>query len=236
MPPAVIWQAPPGYLALPVGALHLWRISLSGADLEPDAYWPLLNAEQRSRTQALRDPRLRARYARGRAGLNLILARYLQRPPAQIETQRTPNGKPKLCGADAWLRFSFTHSDGIALVALSCGPQAELGVDCERIRPRPHLLAIARRLFDPETCAELESAPPNERLERFYWAWTALEARVKWDGRGLFAPPLPQMPPPQIVHVVPAAGYCAAIARSRLPPLADWSVFALDRLDPSAHA
>jgi 4'-phosphopantetheinyl transferase len=73
-------------------------------------------------------------------------------------------------------------------VALSTGADAALGVDCEWIRPRANLPTIARRLFEPATVAALEAAPESERLERFHIAWTALEADVKCDGRGLFRP------------------------------------------------
>ncbi|MCK7581755.1 MAG: 4'-phosphopantetheinyl transferase superfamily protein [Chromatiales bacterium] len=107
-------------------------------------------------------------------------------------------------------------------MALSTGPDAALGVDCEWIRPRGNLLTIARRLFEPETVAELEAAPESERLERFHIAWTALEADVKCDGRGLFRPRPPGTSVPEIAHVIPAPGYIAAVARAGLPPIEHW--------------
>ncbi len=228
--PSILWQTPPKQLALRSGEIHLWRILLAERLIDPETCWPLLNPEQRLRTRSLRDPDLRMRYAQARAGLNLILAKYLGRPTAQIQIQRAPHGKPRLCGPDAWLRFSFTHSGELALVALSAEPQAELGVDCEQIRPRRHLLAIAQRLFDAETLTILSRLPEPLRLEPFYQAWTALEARVKWDGRGLFAPPEPDTPLPQTIHFIPAPGYCAAVACLNIPPLSDW--LTLDLSDP----
>lgn len=229
--PSLVWRRPPVKPSLRPGELHLWRIPLAYG-IAPEVCWGLLDAEARARTQSLRDPLLRSRYARARAGLRLILARYLGRPPQQIALWRTPSGKPQLTGEDGWLSLSFSHSGEIALVALSSGHQSELGVDCEAIRPRRHLLTIARRLFDPETAAALEAAPEGERLWRFYREWTALEARVKWEGGGLFGSHLAaadsRCPPrPQVAHFIPAAGYCAAVARLQLPPVEEWSAFEL---------
>jgi 4'-phosphopantetheinyl transferase len=204
------------------GALHLWRIDTSEGGADPDGCRARLSEVQRARVEALRHDAHRARYIRALAGLNRVLATYLDRPPDQIRIERHPTGKPYLDGADRWLSFSFSHSGDLALVALSTGADAALGVDCEWIRPRANLPAIARRLFDSATVAELEAAPESERLERFHIAWTALEADVKCDGRGLFRPRPPGAVAPQIAHVVPAPGYIAAVARARLPPIETW--------------
>lgn len=208
-------------------ALHLWRIDTGegGADLARCR--TQLSEAQHARVEALRHDAHRARYTRALAGLNRILAAYLDRPPGQIRIERRPTGKPYLDGADRWLSFSFSHSGDLALVALSTGADAELGVDCEWIRPRANLSAIARRLFEPATVAELEAAPESERLERFHSAWTALEADVKCDGRGLFRPRAPGAVAPEIAHVTPAPGYIAAVARTRLPPIATWRMLEL---------
>ncbi|BCU07103.1 4'-phosphopantetheinyl transferase family protein [Allochromatium tepidum] len=213
------------------GALHLWRIDTGEGGADPDRCRTLLSETQRARVEALRHDAHRARYARALAGLNRILAAYLDRPPGQIRIERSPTGKPYLDGADRRLAFSFSHSGDLALVALSTGADAALGVDCEWIRPRASLTAIARRLFDPATVAELEAAPESERLERFHIAWTALEADVKCDGRGLFRPRPPGAVAPQIAHVVPAPGYIAAVARARLPPVETWRMLELPPSD-----
>lgn len=203
-------------------ALHLWRIDTGEGGMDLEMARTLLSEVQRARVEALRHETHRARYIRALAGLNRILAAYLDRAPTQIRIQRAPTGKPYLNGADRWLSFSFSHSGDLALVGLSAGPDAALGVDCEWIRPRTNPMTIARRLFEPATVAALEAVPESERLERFHIAWTALEADVKCDGRGLFRPRPPGTAAPEIAHVVPAPGYIAAVARARLPPVETW--------------
>lgn len=223
-----LWCPTPGRLdpdldlTLEPGALHLWRIDTGDGGADLDTGWTRLSDAQRARVESRRHRSHRARYIRALAGLNRILAAYLDRPPRQIQIQRGPTGKPYLDGADNWLSFSFSHSGDLALVGLSTGPDAALGVDCEWIRPRENLLTIARRLFEPATVAALETAPESERLERFHVTWTALEADVKCDGRGLFRQRPPGTAAPEIAHVIPAPGYIAAVARARLPPLVEW--------------
>ncbi|MGQ9830602.1 MAG: 4'-phosphopantetheinyl transferase family protein [Thermochromatium sp.] len=226
--PPIAWRPdsvrlhPEARLTLEPDSLHLWRIETGENGLDPDDGWAQLSEVQRVRVEALRHDRQRERYLRALAGLNRVLATYLGRSPAQIRIARHSTGKPYLAGTDCWLSFSFSHSGDLALVAVSAGEEAAVGVDCEQIRPRVNTLAIARRLFDPETVAELEALSESRRLERFYRAWTALEADVKCDGRGLLRPRPPTAVAPQIAHVIPAPGYIAAVARARLPPVETW--------------
>ncbi|MTW21802.1 4'-phosphopantetheinyl transferase family protein [Allochromatium palmeri] len=221
-----LWHPAPTRLdlgaTLEPGALHLWRIDTGECGADPNRSRTRLSEVQRARVEALRHDVHRARYIRALAGLNRILAAYLDQPPEQIRIERGPTGKPYLDGADGWLSFNFSHSGDLALAALSTGADAALGVDCEWIRPRGDLLSIARRMFEPATVAELDAVSESERLERFHLAWTALEADVKCDGRGLFRPRPPGSAVPEVAHLVPAPGYIAAVARARLPPVATW--------------
>lgn len=80
------------------------------------------------------------------------------------DIRRTPRGKPYL--ADGRVKFSLTHTDGLAAVAVGA---SETGIDAERRKPRK-LNALLSRLT------------PAERNEDFYELWTAKEAYVKYCG------------------------------------------------------
>jgi 4'-phosphopantetheinyl transferase len=226
--PTPDWEPATTPPALAPGDLHLWWVETAGPCPSP-WHWPweeqlaLLDPVQAGRAARMAHEGHRRRWVQAQAGLRRILAGYLGRAPGALTFVRGPAGKPALhpgeCGAGA-LEFNLTTTGDLALVAVSGG--LAVGVDCEWLRPRHDLLAIARRMFPAESAARLAALPDGERQVAFHRAWTALEADAKWDGRGLFRPREPGAPVPRIEHFVPAAGYVGAVARSALPPPQHW--------------
>ena len=96
--------------------------------------------------------------------LRLALARELGLH-ALPETAREPGGKPYF-PARPELQFSLSHSHGGAVCALHSLP---VGVDIEKLRPAPRRLA------------------QGMEDEAFFRLWTAKEATVKREGRGIAA-------------------------------------------------
>lgn len=205
-------------------AIHLWRLRTGEDGDDPETGLAWLAPAQRARVAALRDPAARAGYARAQIGLRRVLAAYLGCHPAEIAFGHGPRGKPHLAGAgeDAGaLQFNLTTTGELAVVAVARG--APLGVDCERVRPRTSLDAIARRMLPAAVVEALAALPAAARLEQFHLAWTALEADVKADGRGLARRREPLTAPPGIGHCLAAPGYIAAVARIGLAPPPTWT-------------
>ncbi len=200
--------------------LHLWKIDCSAS--EPVGF-SLLSPEERRRAERL-PSRQQIRWIHAHVGLRRILSRYLGQPPRAIRFLRSPSGKPFL--AEAALSFNLTTAARLALVVLH--PSQPIGIDCERLRPLPRHAAIARRFLGMEVAQKIQQAPPEARAQLFFLAWTALEARVKADGRGLFHRQESPMPSFPVQHCIPESGYLAAIAGSSLPPLVKWQTFSLD--------
>lgn len=92
-----------------------------------------------------------------------------------------PSGRPRLSGCEA--DFSISHANGLALCAVSA--TRRVGVDVER---RAALdLPSLRAAFGPGEWAEIQAAAdPALALLRL---WTAKEAALKADGRGLALEP-----------------------------------------------
>ncbi|MBK1719414.1 4-phosphopantetheinyl transferase [Thiocystis violacea] len=216
--------------SLGTGDPHLWRIRTDSRGMELELALSGLGERQRARAGAMRHAAFRERYIRAQAGLRLILSRYLGGTPATLRFEYGPAGKPYLDNPGGSVFFNLTTTGDLALVGLCAGigPESELGVDCEWIRPRVDILAVARRMFAPEVAQALEKTAEPERLAYFHRAWTALEADAKCDGRGLFRPRLPGATPPEVRHCIPEPGYIAAVARARLPPPSDWLTYDLD--------
>jgi 4'-phosphopantetheinyl transferase len=157
-------------ISLAGAEVHLWRIRLAPCSDE------LLSEDERARARRFRFPLHRERFVAARSALRRILAAYLDLDPAGLRFQYSPHGKPRL--EQEWLRFNLAHSEDLALCAVAHG--REVGVDIERIRPRPDE-GIPERFFSPSEAAQLRGLPPPA----FYRYWTAKEAWLKARGEGL---------------------------------------------------
>jgi 4'-phosphopantetheinyl transferase len=224
--PALRWDAVDRAPTLHPGDLHLWKIATAGQGRPPaDDLWALLSDAERERAARLRLNLHRERYLRAQSGLRRILASYVGCAPDAIVFLRGGAGKPYL--EDTPLHFNLTTSGDLALLGVSL--QEPVGVDCEHVRPRSELEGVARRMFPPMVAERVIAAPYPERLGHFYRAWTALEADVKSDGRGLFGrknDPVGDLP--QIDHCIPEPGFLAAVARVRLPSVQHWRALVLE--------
>lgn len=231
MLPFTPWQGQSGPPPLGPSDLHLWRIQIGAADGSDPKLLRLLGSDEQARAQLRANAMLRARYVRAHADLRRILGLYLDLPPAEIAFTQGAHGKPALTASQnpAGIEFNLTGSGDLALLAISL--EVPVGVDCEQIRPCRELLGIARRMFSTQVAQALADTPEPERLDAFYTAWTALEAEVKADGRGLFGPrDRRAAAAPRtlgIAHFRPLPGYLAAVARSHLPPVLQWRAFGL---------
>lgn len=169
------------------GELHLWQ-----AQLDADGWPPAtrLPAVERERAAGMARPEARRRWVNARWALRGVLARYLGQEPAQIELRCGDRGKPLLAAAEDPLRFNLSHSGDLAAIAVAHG--RDVGVDVQRIGPRP---------------------------AEYYAGWTRREAIAKCHGVGLWAP-LPDTPV-AVSDFEAGAGFAAAvaIAGEELPPL-----------------
>lgn len=211
---------------LPPGGLHLWRIRTGDDGAALSRQWPLLSQREAERANRLRFDQHRARYVRAHAGLRAILTTYIYIEPHAIDFKYVEAGKPQLDGISVEMDFNLTTSADLALVAISGGDP--VGVDCEWVRERKDIVAIAKRMFSAKEASRIARAAPQDRLMLFHLAWTALEAGVKADGRGLARHREPAAQgAPDIVHCVPRQGFVAAVACRDLPPIRDWMTLEL---------
>ncbi|HOY65264.1 MAG TPA: 4'-phosphopantetheinyl transferase superfamily protein [Candidatus Ozemobacteraceae bacterium] len=105
----------------------------------------------------------------------MLAARFGRAAPTQM--RRDSYGRPGLDGSE----FNISHADGVVVLATA---SERVGVDVERIRPVV-LDDYGSALSDDEL-RRLESSPERDRA--FFALWTAKEAAVKADGRGMTIP------------------------------------------------
>ncbi len=143
----------------------------------------VLDATERQRAARFHFDRDRQRFLLGRAFLRRILAVYRNCRPERITLKQSPHGKPAIADPDDPLRFNFSHSGTICLVAVTEG--TEIGVDVEELRPVRDL----DNALTPRERKLIQAAPPDRRDEILLRCWTRKEAVLKAAGTGLIARP-----------------------------------------------
>jgi len=198
--------------------VDVWRADLAAIE---DDLEDLLCAEELARAARILHPRHRVLWTRSRGVLRMLLARHLDRDPLDLRFVLGPHGKPALFSegptrpqATEDLRFNLSHSDGLALVAVTVG--REVGVDVEAPRGRVDELAVAARVLGDEQARRLARLNSRARARAFLRAWVAHEAVVKCLGLGLgLATPLEGSPPADLwtaaVDVGPHAAAAVAV-------------------------
>jgi 4'-phosphopantetheinyl transferase len=203
------------------GQLHLWRIDATPFEAADHLATQLPPQERRRATQ-LRLEAHRRRYLITQTALRKILASYSSTHPNQIVFQRGKHGKPYLEGQHPRLDFNLSTTDNLVLLALARGQ--ELGIDCERMRPRSQMEAIAQKMLPAAESEALPRLSPEERLLRFHQLWTRLEAQVKATGLGLYVDrDLSITTARHTQSFLPAPGFVATLAsREPLAPIESW--------------
>jgi 4'-phosphopantetheinyl transferase len=188
VPVDYLWSSPPAGVVLSSEDVHVWSALL-------DQPMPLfrklaetLSVDEWMRGKRYYTERDRTRFVVRRGVLRMLLGRYLDVEPHQIQFRYGPYGKPVL----AWpaisrhIHFNLSHSDGLGLYAVTRDRQ--IGVDVERVRPLPDAEQIALHFFSPRENAALHALSSNERQEAFFNCWTRKEAYLKATGGGLACP------------------------------------------------
>jgi 4'-phosphopantetheinyl transferase len=166
-------------------AVQVWAIWLTASDAALAFYRSTLSPDERERAERFSFENLRRSYVLSRGGLRILLGRYLDRPPNEIELLYGPKGKPAL-REETRIRFNTSHSGQMALHAFTC--DCELGVDVEELRELDDPEAIATRFFSSGEISELLSLRPDDRGLAFLRCWTRKEAYIKSIGDGLAIP------------------------------------------------
>ncbi|HSY48246.1 MAG TPA: 4'-phosphopantetheinyl transferase superfamily protein [Thermoanaerobaculia bacterium] len=144
-----------------------------------------------------------------RAAARRLLGRYLDADPRGLVFVEEEYGKPALLHR----RIEFNASHSGDLVALAFANGTPVGIDVERRRRLSDSLALARRYFSAEELAFITAA--NDTDEAFFTVWTAKEAIVKANGKGIGSGDL--------------RGFTVPFGESELKPvIGGWSVAAIE--------
>jgi 4'-phosphopantetheinyl transferase len=172
-------------------AVRVWTVDLDQPRSVVADLTRHLDAEERQRAGERPPGARRDRYVVAHGALREVLAAVTGAAPRAVEIERRcrhcghpDHGKPTT--RDPELSFNLSHSATTALVAVARG--ADVGVDVEAVRARPHLERLAARLLTPEEHAQWVAVEAAARNRAFLELWTAKEARLKATGVGLTRP------------------------------------------------
>lgn len=165
--------------------VHLWLADLDIGASRRGYLLGTLTEDERARASRFRFERDRTRFIAARGLLRSILASYLEVAPEGLRFRYGPYGKPYLSLPSGFpdVRFNLSHSQDLALYAVSVG--REVGVDLERVQSWGRAHEIAARFFSARELSALMTATKTERAELFFAYWTAKEAYLKAKGEGL---------------------------------------------------
>lgn len=201
------WASGPKMPQLREKDVHVWKIAL-GSETLFDACRAVISPEERKRAARFIFAKDAERSITAHGALRFLLARYIPCDPEEITFAAGTHGKPRLLSPETDLSFNLSHSGEMILIAISRG--CEVGVDVEHMDEQIQFEQIATHCFEPRDAWELRIAPPQERVTRFFDAWTRLEARLKADGAGIGG----QWPNDRwrARNLTPATGYAGAVA------------------------
>jgi 4'-phosphopantetheinyl transferase len=168
--------------------IHVWRAYLHCEETVLHQFEATLASDEKSRASRFIFQRDRNSFVATRGILRELLGKYASRPPADLEFDYSPKGKPTLHwnSLEPSVQFNVSHSHGLALFAFAVG--RKLGIDVEFIRPEVAAAEIAERYFSTQEVAELQALSPSLQAEAFFLCWTRKEAYVKAKGEGLHIP------------------------------------------------
>jgi len=233
-----LWRTAPVDITSPCDRIDVWKVDLNSAELSGVALPDALAPDEIERARRFHFDRDRVGFVACRTALRDILARYLQVPSGEIRFAYEKHGKPEIAATHnpSGLRFNLSHSAGLAVIAVSTG--RAVGVDIEKLGPKPECLEIARRFFSAREYQALSAVGENERPRAFFACWTRKEAFVKAIGDGLsfglsdftvaVTPDAPAaieeitadpsaILPWALANLHPEDGYCGALAFEKAP-------------------
>lgn len=165
--------------------LQIWYADLTSSQHNIENLHDILDQTEKNRVANFSNKILKRNYIVTRGILRIILSKYLQIPPTEIQLTYNKYGKPK-CAYTRELNFNLSHSGNFVIYTFTL--DYKVGVDLEFIRHIKNSQKIAKRFFSEEENTELNALPENKYQDAFFHCWTRKEAFIKALGVGLSYP------------------------------------------------
>ena len=179
------WSLPPDNFKLHNNEVHVWRSSLEQPAEKIQQLLQTLSEDERIRANKFYFERDRRRFIVGRGLLRILLGRYTNIEPHQLQFSYSSRGKPALLSTSSCnsLYFNLSHSHELVLYAVTRDRQ--IGIDLEQIRPMSDIEQLSKSCFCTREADLICSLPPKEQQVAFFQIWTGKEAYLKATGEGI---------------------------------------------------
>jgi len=168
------------------GHVVLWSTRLEHVDPLLVSFFRMsLSEAERGKADRLHFERDRMLYTTAHALLYAMLSRY-STDISGFQFRTNQWGKPEVDSPGNKMRFSLTHTSGLAACAITLVD--DLGVDAEVWHHALDPVELANQFFAPSEAAHISSLPELDRGLAFFQLWTLKEAFVKAVGKGLSVP------------------------------------------------
>ena len=211
-------------LELMTEEVQVWVASLAVNDQRYAELAAHIPADEKAHAAALH-PVASRRYVVARGILRKLLSGFTGTDARKLRFNYTASGKPSLSDRDD-IHFNISHSADLGLFAFS--PDRPVGVDVENERPVRRLLDVAQRFMTEDELRVLADTHPDKRNAAFLRSWVVREARLKAEGKGVWAG-VSGTPSNHITHKLftPRPTYIAAVAA----PQSDWRLYTCSMKD-----
>lgn len=175
------------YPRLNIDEIHVWQVGLERDATSVRALLETLSPDENQRANKYHFANHRDRFIVARGTLRKILAAYLDIEPTRIAFSHNKFGKPVLDLENEMIHFNVSHSEDLALVAVT--RRQEVGIDVEFINDDIEIRKSAESIFSPAEVTALKALPLESQRATFFEVWTRKEALLKALGRGFSYPP-----------------------------------------------
>jgi 4'-phosphopantetheinyl transferase len=180
-----MWKIPPDCLTLKSQEIDLWCGDCNLPLTIIQSLKEYLSGEEIKRSERFKFDHHRNHYIASRGILRIILGKYLNIHPYNVQFQYSKKGKPTVILSQNHnnLEFNMSHSNGLTLYGII--QEYSIGIDVEYKREMNDIHMIAKRFFTEKEYQLLQDSSNGEKLEIFFQLWTAKEAYLKCTGEGI---------------------------------------------------
>ncbi len=175
---------------LQTGVVDVWLCRLSLFLSAENDYYQLLSELEKSRAERFKFAVHRSRFIISHGFTRLVLSRYLNIKPANIQFSRGAQGKPYVyckSTANCAVQFNLSHSEDTAVLAIM--QDVQTGIDIEYMQRKTDWQGIVQRFFTDSEQQALFELTAERQKSAFFELWTRKEAYMKVLGTGLSLAP-----------------------------------------------